>query len=805
MFKKIAILSTVAIMSVSGTVFPQPAMAQKKLVQQVYGSALADYELGDYKSALKKLERAMKLADGIEFTPFERSQGLLTLAETQRSLGKYKEAEKNFNLSEEWALKAGRKKNITLSRVYNNMAVLYYENGQYAKAEQSWLKAEEISGNFRYLPVNNLCRLYLTWGKLKEAEKYLEEAKKYSKGRITKRTVSEAYYYFNLASYKKFKGDYKGAEEDFKKSIDSMKNLLSKTHLYYTLVLAGMSDLYVSQSRFEKAEETNRTILKTRQTTFGNENPQVAEAMVNLANVLADQGKFGEARKYAKQATEINKKIFEDGENLFVANALHSLGNISRLEGRYEDAAKLLKETLAMEERILGEELLQIAKTKRDLARVKLDQSDYRGAEALFLAAAKTVNSLTGPDHPERAELSRDLGNLYLREGMYDKAETYYLKALELARTVLGEKNRVTADSARDLGDLYSKKGNNEKALQYLTTARDIDVSLYGEDAPQVAADLMAMATIYDALGRGSEATPLIAKASAIKQKVAGGAPISTSPSLKVPVAFNDDSNIAVREKWALAIGISNFKDPSINLKYAAKDATDFSNFLINTEKFKKDHVKLLTDEQATRQNIIDMLGKKWLGQRAHKNDLIVVYVSSHGSRSQQDAGGVNFLVAHDTDKNSLLATGIPMQWLTKMIKEQVQSDRVVLILDVCHSGAAAQGGKGLHRITGMTQPENMTIGSGQMVLCSSRAEQVSWESKKYENSVFTRRLIEALRVNKEETSLLEAYKRLKILVESEVLRDRSNLQTPVLWNKDWKGKDPVLAVDTASESKTTD
>ncbi|MCA9818426.1 MAG: caspase family protein, partial [Cyanobacteria bacterium HKST-UBA01] len=33
-----------------------------------------------------------------------------------------------------------------------------------------------------------------------------------------------------------------------------------------------------------------------------------------------------------------------------------------------------------------------------------------------------------------------------------------------------------------------------------------------------------------------------------------------------------------VRDKWALVIGISNFKDPKINLKYPAKDARDFAD-----------------------------------------------------------------------------------------------------------------------------------------------------------------------------------------------------------------------------------
>jgi translation elongation factor EF-1alpha len=73
------------------------------------------------------------------------------------------------------------------------------------------------------------------------------------------------------------------------------------------------------------------------------------------------------------------------------------------------------------------------------------------------------------------------------------------------------------------------------------------------------------------------------------------------------------------------------------------------------------------------------------------------------------------------------------MQWLTKMVKEQVHSDRVILILDVCHSGAAGQGSKSLTRAAAL-DPRQMNIGSGQMIICSSLADQVSWESAKYEN-----------------------------------------------------------------------
>ncbi|MBX3073276.1 tetratricopeptide repeat protein [Candidatus Obscuribacterales bacterium] len=775
-----------------------PAACQEKLVRSLYVSGLQDYELGNYKEALKKLRKAMALSEGVKFNSFERSQGLLTLAETLRSLGHYEEAEKTFNESIKYANQAGFRKNITLSRVYNNLGVLYFENSDFPKAEAAWKESEKISFDIKYLPTNNLARLYLKWGKLAEAEEYLAKAKKFATGLLNNKDITQPYYYYNLATYNKLKGKFDEAEQNYKKAIAGIQKLVTENHLYYTIVLMGLSELYIDQSRFEEAEKEIRTIVKTRENALGDENPLVAEAYVLLANVLADEGKYNEAREFAGKAIELNNRIFEGGDNLFVAKAKHAFANIRRQEGQYAEAEKLLNESLSTVKRILGADHLEVADIERDLGSLKLDQLQYREAETLFQSASNIVESRTGPDHPERAELALDLGNLYLREGLYDKAEIQFLKSVKLSKEVLGETSRATASSARKLGELYVKLGKSDDAISQLTAACNIDKSIFGEASPPVAADLMALAGAYDSAGQSEKSKDLLAQANQIKQKFSGGGANVNSPQLTIPVAFSSKDDRPVRDKWALVIGISNFKDPSINLKFAAKDATDFGNFLVTSEKFKEDHVKTLTDQEATRENIVAMLGEKWLGKNAREDDLIVVYVSSHGSHSQEDAGGVNFLVAHDTDKNSLLATGIPMQWLSKMISEQVKSNRVVLILDVCHSGAAAQGGKSLNRIAGLA-PDVFKIGSGQMVLCSSMAEQVSWESKEYENSVFTRRLIEALRVNNDKTTLLDAYNRLKVLVESEVLRDRSNLQTPVLWNEKWVGKDPMLAVDTAT------
>ncbi|CAN5432198.1 hypothetical protein BH11CYA1_BH11CYA1_19650 [soil metagenome] len=253
-----------------------------------------------------------------------------------------------------------------------------------------------------------------------------------------------------------------------------------------------------------------------------------------------------------------------------------------------------------------------------------------------------------------------------------------------------------------------------------------------------------------------------------------------------------DVTNRPVRDKWALIVGISNFQDSKLNLRYPAKDAKDFNDYLLKEGNFAPDHVKLLTNEQATRANILSELGDKWLPRVANPDDLVVIYISSHGSASDMDIGGVNYLLAYDSQVDSLYASGLPMQDLTRIIKGRVHSDRVVLVLDACHSGAADPGAKGLFK-QGNVDVTEVAQGTGQLVISSSQPSQVSWESKHYQNSVFTRCLIESLKSKGNATTLGEAFSNMKDKVQQEVLTERGVLQTPVLKSR-WKGNDLRLA-----------
>lgn len=256
------------------------------------------------------------------------------------------------------------------------------------------------------------------------------------------------------------------------------------------------------------------------------------------------------------------------------------------------------------------------------------------------------------------------------------------------------------------------------------------------------------------------------------------------------PRALPADSR-PIMDKWAIVIGVDKFLNPSIpKLQYPSKDARDFAKFLVEKGNFAADHVCLLTNEQATLRNIKDTFGDSWLPQRARKDDLVLVFASTHGSPKELDVAGENFLVVYDTDPSDLFSTGIKFADLAPTIKERTGCDRVVLLLDACNSGAASVGGKSLVK-TGNFDVSALA-GEGQIVISSSAAEQRSFESKRYQNGVFTKQLIATLESNGTNKSLTEAFENLKERVQNEVQFDRKQTQTPVMRSK-WKGGELIL------------
>ncbi len=256
-----------------------------------------------------------------------------------------------------------------------------------------------------------------------------------------------------------------------------------------------------------------------------------------------------------------------------------------------------------------------------------------------------------------------------------------------------------------------------------------------------------------------------------------------------------------IRDKWAVVIGIDKFKDKRIpSLQYSSKDARDFADFLIKEGNFAPDHVLLLTNEEATENAIQRAVGDDWLPRRVLEDDVVLVFASTHGSPKEMDVAGENFLVTYDTDVDNLFSSAIELQDLATTIRRRTMCDRVIVLLDACNSGAAEAGGKGLVR------SKNFDVGSiageGTIVISSSKANERSWESKRYQNGVFTHNLMSALKCKGAQTKLSEAYDALRDLVEQEVQFDRRVPQSPEMKMR-WNGTELAMLAPPTRPRKT--
>ncbi len=98
---------------------------------------------------------------------------------------------------------------------------------------------------------------------------------------------------------------------------------------------------------------------------------------------------------------------------------------------------------------------------------------------------------------------------------------------------------------------------------------------------------------------------------------------------------------------------------------------------------FKAENVHVLTGAKATLAAIRREIDT-WLPSVAKEGDRVLVYFAGHGFMYQ----GKGYLAPYDFQRDSIAATGLPMDELGVAIGSKIQATYKVLLTDACHSGA---------------------------------------------------------------------------------------------------------------------
>ncbi len=243
-----------------------------------------------------------------------------------------------------------------------------------------------------------------------------------------------------------------------------------------------------------------------------------------------------------------------------------------------------------------------------------------------------------------------------------------------------------------------------------------------------------------------------------------------------VPLKAQADTQ--VKDKWALVVGISQFEKPGMDLKYGAKDAQDFYNYLVKEAGFKPDHISLLLNKDATRNKIMSSFSDRFLPAVARSGDMVVVFISSRGSSPSEDVAKRSYFLAYDSDPSDLYSNGVEMLNLSECLRQRVQAELSLIVMNSDYSGnGLPQKRSRVDETAAQAQMPSV----GQVVITSCAADEKSNDSTKSQNSVFTKYLLQALRKPGANVDLKAAFNEIKGNVSAEVKASSNKSQVPQL------------------------
>jgi hypothetical protein len=203
--------------------------------------------------------------------------------------------------------------------------------------------------------------------------------------------------------------------------------------------------------------------------------------------------------------------------------------------------------------------------------------------------------------------------------------------------------------------------------------------------------------------------------------------------------------------KYALVIGISRYKNNLRgipNLEYADVDARSMYAFLQQPAAggFAREDMLFLANEEATIANIRHALTS--FIARAAEDDLLLIFFAGHGGPDPSAPQNL-YVIAYDTNVAEMPETALAMSDLRKYIERNLRSQRVVLLLDTCHSAGLSDGTRGLgNNLANLYLEKLLYQEKGRAIITSSDVNEPSHESERWGkgHGVFTYYLLQGLK-----------------------------------------------------------
>jgi tetratricopeptide (TPR) repeat protein len=197
---------------------------------------------------------------------------------------------------------------------------------------------------------------------------------------------------------------YRGQYADSRRRIERASALLettgNKDRAYEASLWHDLGVIHESQGHHREALELHQRALATRREILGDEHPDTAQSLAEVATSYGNRGNWAKAVELSTRALEIRLKILGD-EHHDTAASLNNLGWAYQQQGDGRKALPLFLRALEIEQKTLGEEHPLTATSLNNIGYIYDGFGEWDKGLELKVKALEILRKVHGGSHPD--------------------------------------------------------------------------------------------------------------------------------------------------------------------------------------------------------------------------------------------------------------------------------------------------------------------------------------------------------------------------------------------------------------------
>lgn len=336
-------------------------------------------------------------------------------------------------------------------RVFNDIGVVYFHQGNYKMALEYYLKASNINNESIYseeLIRNHWHNIGIVYSDLGEYDKALDylfkviDAEKEILDNNNNKSIAETL--INIGTVFAHKNNYDKAFEYFQKAYETIGNdqdtpLLGK--IYNNLALC-----YDYQNNDTKAFEFHQKALETRKKSLVSFHPDIARSYNNIGIIYAKKNMYDTAMVYFQKSVDI-LAVALSSYNDELANNYFNIATIYYHLKENEKALEYHLKALEIREKNLGKTHKDVASSLNGIGLVYDKLGHPEKAMDCYQQALEIWRQYQGDSRNGIANVLCNIGVLYYHQREYELSVKYYQEALEIYDAIGSSNSTIVRNS----------------------------------------------------------------------------------------------------------------------------------------------------------------------------------------------------------------------------------------------------------------------------------------------------------------------------------------------------------------------